>query len=112
MKDRSFQCVVRSGRYSPRTWVKLCRQIQHVREGMTCVRLAVEGKSTAEIHRLTGIHTYRIGAFKAWNTIWKRAIDHVLTIQFRNERERQVDIAFLRSIGIAVQDDENIRGTE
>lgn len=51
--------------YSPITWVKLCRQIQHVRKGMTCVRLASEGKTTEEIGKLTGIHSHRIGAFRA-----------------------------------------------
>lgn len=93
--------------YSPVTWVKLCRQIQHVREGMTCVRMASEGKTTEEIGKLTGIDSHRIGAFRAWNTIWKRAIERVLTIKFRNEQERQSDIEFLRSIGIAVNETKN-----
>lgn len=98
--------------YSPVTWVKLCREIQHVREGMTCVRLAVEGKRTEEISMLTGVHPQRIAAFRAWNTIWKRAIERNLTIKFRNEQELQADISFLRGIGIAVDDNENPKAGE
>jgi len=91
--------------YSPITWVKLCRQIRHVTEGMTAVRLATEGKSTPVIGAMTGIHPARIGAFRAWNTRWRKAIKHYLTIQWRKREERMADIAFLRSIGIAVEGD-------
>jgi len=90
--------------YSPITWAKLCRQIRHVTEGMMSVRLATEGMPTATIEAMTGIHPSRIGAFKAWNTRWRRAIKHYLTIQWRKREERLADIAFLRSIGIAVGD--------
>jgi len=91
--------------YSPITWAKLCRQIRHVTEGMMAVRLATEGKPTAVIEAMTGIHPARIGAFKAWNTRWRKAIKHYLTIQWRKQEERKADIAFLRSIGIAVEDE-------
>jgi hypothetical protein len=91
--------------YSPITWVKLCRAIRHVTEGMTAVRLATEGKPTAVIEAMTGIRPSRIGAFKAWNTRWRKAIKHYLTLQWRKQEERTADIAFLRSIGIAVEDE-------
>ena len=94
--------------YSPITWVKLCRQIRHVTEGMMAVRLASEGKPTAVIKAMTGIRTARIGAFKAWNTRWRKAIKHFLTIQWRKQEERIADIAFLKSIGIAVEDESEI----
>jgi hypothetical protein len=90
--------------YSPITWTKLCRTIHHVTEGMAAVRLATEGKSTSDIHAITGIGHQRIAAFRAWNTRWVKVIRHYLTIQWRHEEERRADIHFLRSVGIAVED--------
>lgn len=87
--------------YSPITWVKMCRYLKHATEGMAAVRLSVEGKTAQEIHTITGIPTSRIGAFKAWNTIWKKSIAKMITIKWRKEQERLADIAFLRSIGIS-----------
>ena len=92
--------------YSPITWVKLCRSIKHVTEGMTAVRLSVEGMSASEINEATGIATRRIGAFKAWNTVWKKAVNRYMTLKWRKAEERSADIAFLISIGISV-DEEN-----
>jgi hypothetical protein len=88
--------------YSPLTWVRLCRTINHLTEGMAAVRLATNGYTTSEIHTMTGISVLRIAAFRAVNTRWVRAIEHYLTIQWRRHEERHADIAFLRSVGIAV----------
>jgi hypothetical protein len=94
--------------YSPITWSKLCRYINHATEGMMAVRLATEGKTTPEIAAITGMPTTRIAAFKAWNTIWKKAIDKFLTIKWRKQEERRADIEFLRAIGIKVEDESEV----
>ena len=91
--------------YSPITWLKLCRYIQHATDGLTSVRLATEGHDTKTISEMTGIHPGRIAAFKAWNTMWLRAVRHELTIKWRKAEERIADITFLRSIGISVGDE-------
>ena len=93
--------------YSPVTWWKLCRSIKHATEGMAAVRLSVAGKTNSEITDATGIKSRRVGAFKAWNTIYRRAIARTITLRWRREEERRADIAFLRSIGIAVEEDNN-----
>ena len=54
--------------YSPITWLKFCCSMRDVAEGMAAVRLATEGKTTQEIHALTGMPVPRIAAFRAWNT--------------------------------------------
>jgi hypothetical protein len=93
--------------YSPITWLKLCRSIKHATEGMAAVRLSVAGKTNAEISESTGIKPPRIGAFKAWNTIYRKAIARTITLRWRKQEERLADIAFLRAIGIAVEEGDN-----
>lgn len=90
--------------YSPITWIKLCRSIHHLTEGMTAVRLSTEGMTAQQISAGTGIGVLRIGAFKAWNTRWLKAIRHTIAIKWAKAEERLADIAFLRSVGIAVED--------
>ncbi|SRR5260370_34470209 len=72
--------------YSPITWLKLCRSIKHATEGMAAVRLSVAGKTNAEISDATGIKPLRIGAFKAWNTIYRKAIARTITLRWRGRR--------------------------
>jgi hypothetical protein len=90
--------------YSPITWLRLCRSIHHVTEGMTAVRLSTEGMTAQQINASTGIGVSRIAGFKAWNTRWLKAIRHTIAIKWAKEEERLADIAFLRSVGISVED--------
>jgi hypothetical protein len=90
--------------YSPITWHKLCRQVLHVTEGMAAVRLSIDGWDAGQIQAMTGIHQSRTAAFKAWNTRWVRAIRHTIEIRWAKAEERIRDIAWLKSIGISVDD--------
>jgi hypothetical protein len=67
--------------YSPIIWWKLCRSTKHATEGMAAVRLSVAGKTNSEITEATGIKPRRVGAFKAWNTIYRKVIARTITLR-------------------------------
>lgn len=90
--------------YSPITWAKLCRQVHHVTDGMTSVRLSIEGMTSEQVQATTGIHRLRVAAFKAVNTRWVKAVRHTIEIRWAKAEERIRDIAWLKSIGISVED--------
>lgn len=92
--------------YSPIAWVRLCQGIKHLTEGMAAIRLHCEGKSNEEIAEATGVNTRRVGAFKAWNTQYKRAINRTMRLKGKTEEQRKADIAFLRSVGVSIIDEE------
>src|ERR1700743_711786 len=89
--------------YSPTAWVNICRQMKVVTDGMTSMRLLLEGKSSAEISRETGINGGSFAAYKAWNTMYKRDIQEgvrkIIQLKGRNKAEQEADAAFLRSCG-------------
>jgi hypothetical protein len=95
--------------YSPIAWVRLCQGVKHLTEGMAAIRLHCEGKTNEEIAATTGVNTRRVGAYKAWNTQYKRAINRTLRIKGRNKEQREADIAFLRAVGVAIIDEAEVR---
>jgi hypothetical protein len=91
--------------YSPMAWLGICQQLRIVTDGMATMRLLTTGHSSAEIHNVTGIASGSIAAYKAWNTMYAQSIQTYaakrIRIKGRTQAEKDADIAFLRSCGIA-----------
>lgn len=86
--------------YSPIAWIRTCRAIRTVTDGMICMRLAAQGKSSHEIHRETGIARGSIAAYRAWNTMYADAMERSLAARGKTEKQRQADLEFLQEIGV------------
>lgn len=97
--------------YSPVAWMNICRQLQIVTDGMIVMRMLTAGKSPNEIALETGIAHGSISAYKAWNTMYTRALranaERRVAVKGHTKAEREADIAFLRSCGIALDVREN-----
>jgi uncharacterized protein YerC len=91
--------------YSPIAWLNVCTQLRVVTDGMIVMRKLAEGKSNHQITAETGIPSGSIAAYKAWNTMYARAVrigvSKRIKIKGRTAAEQAADIAFLRSCGIA-----------
>jgi hypothetical protein len=86
--------------YSPVTWWKICRYIEHITEGLMVVRLSNIGLSPTEIFRETGIVPNRTAAFRAWATRFKGDEGKSVTIDWRTDHERKKFIDLMDKIGI------------
>jgi|SRR6185437_6217310 len=91
--------------YSPIAWLNVCQQLRVVTDGMVVMRKLAEGKAAIQITAETGILPGSIAAYKAWNTMYLRAVNAQATrsirLKGRTEAEQQRDIEFLRACGIA-----------
>lgn len=95
--------------YGPIAWLRLCRTVSHVIEGMAVVRLASAGATNDQIKEATRVDPLRIAAFKAVNTKWCKQLKRRIDIRWRREEERQREMEFLRSIGVLVREDSDGR---
>jgi uncharacterized protein YerC len=88
--------------YSPIAWIRLCRAISTLTNGMSVMRLVSEGKSNEEIARITGLPNMTIAAYKAWNTMYARGVEKALAAKGKTEEQRKRDVEFLFSIGVTL----------
>lgn len=89
--------------YSPVAWANICRQLRVVTDGMITMRMLAEGKSNEAITEETGIGNGSIAAYKAWNTMYARLVNHKIRLRVENDKVRQADLDFLQSIGITAR---------
>jgi hypothetical protein len=86
--------------YSPIAWIRLCRAIATLTAGMAVMRLVFEGKTNDDIQQMTGLPRTIIAAYKAWNTMYSRAVRKVLAAKGKTEEQRKRDLEFLASNGV------------